>query len=165
MAAVSNLSLRFCSMLMAFHFALSAYFQLNDPGQFQLFSDWYFWFPLYAVACVVNLVNGVKTEEKRRKMAKFAVWLGMFLFIKVIIEDFVDEITGFWSFDMRERVVREKLGSGLVVGSMLMQLESLARPPHPSCTQVAKLGMPILVGISYSLSLFFFVFQRREMKF
>ncbi|CAA3032506.1 transmembrane 220 isoform X2 [Olea europaea subsp. europaea] len=98
-------------------------------------------------------------------MAKFAVWLGMFLFIKVIIEDFVDEITGFWSFDMRERVVREKLGSGLVVGSMLMQLESLARPPHPSCTQVAKLGMPILVGISYSLSLFFFVFQHREMKF
>ncbi|CAI9752803.1 unnamed protein product [Fraxinus pennsylvanica] len=162
MAAGSNLSLRFCSMLMAFHFALSASFQLNDP-------DWYFWFPLYAIACVVNLVNGVKTEKKRRKMAKFAVWLGMFLFIKVIIEDFIDGIAGFWSFDVRERVVREKIGSGLVIGSMFMQLESSTHPTHPSSnqqrTQVANLGMPILVGISHSLSLFFFVFQHGEIKF
>ncbi|KAL2499760.1 hypothetical protein Adt_25310 [Abeliophyllum distichum] len=164
MAAACNLSPRFCSLLMAFHFALSTSFQLNDP-------DWYFWFPLYATACIVNLVNGMKTEKNMRKMAQFALWLGVLLFFKVIIEHFVNGIAGFWSFDMRERVVREKFGSGLVIGSMFLQLETLAHPNHPNKqqkTRVAKhvnLGMPVLVGISYGLSLFFFVFQLREMKF
>ncbi|KAA8547296.1 hypothetical protein F0562_003840 [Nyssa sinensis] len=37
---------------MASLFAFSASVQFND-------SDWYFWFPLYATASVVNLVNWV----------------------------------------------------------------------------------------------------------
>ncbi|XWS45354.1 hypothetical protein CRYUN_Cryun15aG0129600 [Craigia yunnanensis] len=39
-----------CSLLMAVMFGFSLSAQLNDP-------DWYFWFPLYACAGVVNLLN------------------------------------------------------------------------------------------------------------
>lgn len=88
---------------------------------FSLVSDWYLWFPLYAMACLVNMVNGV---PKVTKTAKIALLMGIILFLKVVIEDvrFHQGITGLWSFDMRERVVREKLGSGLVILSMSLQL-------------------------------------------
>lgn len=88
---------------------------------FSLVSDWYLWFPLYAMACLVNMVNGV---PKVTKTAKIALLMGIILFLKVVIEDvrFHQGITGLWSFDMRERLVREKLGSGLVILSMSLQL-------------------------------------------
>lgn len=57
-------------------------------------------------------------------MAKLALFLGIFLFIKVVFEDLRDGVSGIWSVDMRERVVREKIGSGLVIGSMILQLNS-----------------------------------------
>ncbi|KAL8546227.1 hypothetical protein ACS0TY_006078 [Phlomoides rotata] len=109
--------LRICHLLMASLFALSASFQFNDP-------DWYLWIPLYSTACVANLVNGAKG------MGKFALWLGLLLFIKVAVEDLINgaAAAGFWSLDMRERVVREKFGSGLVVTSMF--LVSSSDPNH-----------------------------------
>uniref|UniRef100_A0A5B7BS30 Transmembrane protein n=1 Tax=Davidia involucrata TaxID=16924 RepID=A0A5B7BS30_DAVIN len=125
MATPRKLLFSLCSLQMASLFAFSASVQFNDP-------DWYFWFPLYATACVVNLVNGVSIYKIIRPIAKLALWLGVLLFIKVVIEDFVDGIAGFWSSDMRERVVREKFGSGLVVISMFLQLEALSTPNHPT---------------------------------
>lgn len=40
------------------------------------------------------------------------------------MEGYRHKIAGFWSLDMRERVVREKFGSGLVVFSMFLHLEA-----------------------------------------
>ncbi|KAK6152673.1 hypothetical protein DH2020_012312 [Rehmannia glutinosa] len=158
MDAVSKTSLLgACNLLMATLFALSTCFQFDD-------SDWYFWIPLYATACIVNLVNWSKPNSRMRKLAKFAFWLGLFLFIKVSIEDFVKGTDGFWSTDMKERIVREKFGSGLVIISMFLFLQNSSNSnSHP--TQVTKYGMPILVGIAYGLSFVFFAFQHDEMKY
>ena len=38
------------------------------------------------------------------------------------MEDMLNNISGFWSMDLSERVVREKIGSGLVIISMILQL-------------------------------------------
>lgn len=146
-----------CCLLMAALFAYSASVQLNDPGTlifvtflllhcwqqsklifsafflFFFLSDWYFWFPLYAIACVVNLVNWAISSKKIKQVAEAALWLGMFLFIKVVAEDYVSGVSGFWSLDLRERVIREKIGSGLVIISMVLQLmASLSSPESPS---------------------------------
>ncbi|CAL5371143.1 unnamed protein product [Camellia sinensis] len=119
MAKPRKLLFSFSSILMASLFALSASLQFNDP-------DWYFWIPLYASACAVNLVNGVSEYKIMRPIARFAQWFGFFLLIKVLIEDFVEGIDGFWSLDMRERVVREKFGSGLVIISMFLHFQALS---------------------------------------
>lgn len=142
----SRFSVSSCSsLLMAFLFALSASFQFDDPGNYPFYffhlaifllrtetvssvdlisfcvwlSDWYFWFPLYALACLVNMVN------RFTKIAKITLLMGTILFLKVVIEDvcFHQGISGIWSFDMRERVVREKIGSGLVILSMSLLLQ------------------------------------------
>ncbi|CDP02425.1 unnamed protein product [Coffea canephora] len=159
-AKISNKSLlfRLCSLLMASLFAVSASSQLNDP-------DWYFWFPLYACGCIVNLVNGLSKFPKMRLriVAKFSLSLGIFLFIKPSIEDLGNGTgAGLWSLDMRE-----KLGSGLVVASMFLnlQLPSSRHLPKGQETKVAKLtehGMLILVGIGYGLSL---LCHQKKMKF
>ena len=47
------------------------------------------------------------------------------------MEDFVNEIAGFWSLNLSERVVREKIGSGLVVISLILQLEASLVPEDP----------------------------------
>ncbi|CAA0814334.1 Unknown protein [Striga hermonthica] len=142
---------------MASLFALSALFQFND-------SDWYFWIPLYAIACAVNLVSWAKKPNSRMiRTAQFDLCLGIFLFMKVSIEGFLEgsKFAGFWSFDMRERTVREKFGSGLVISSMFLFLQiSNTRP-----TLLTKYGMPILVGVAYGLSFIFFAFQHGEMKY
>ena len=64
-------------------------------------------------------------------VARVSLLLGLFLFIKVVIEDFVNEIAGFWSLNLSERVVREKIGSGLVVISLILQLEASLVPEDP----------------------------------
>lgn len=51
------------------------------------------------------------------------LWGGVLLLVKVVAEDYADGVSGLLSLDMRERVVREKLGSGLVVLSMTLQLK------------------------------------------
>ncbi|KAL0380927.1 UNVERIFIED_CONTAM: hypothetical protein Sangu_0157000 [Sesamum angustifolium] len=124
-----------CCLLMAVFFAVSACFQFNDP-------DWYFWIPLYVTASAVNLVNWEKPPDSRtRKTGRFAFWLGVLLFVKVSIEGFVDGRDGFWSLDMRDRVVREKFGSGLVVISMFLYLDTSSNSDHPTRLRLAKYGM------------------------
>ncbi|XVE87240.1 hypothetical protein DITRI_Ditri18aG0100400 [Diplodiscus trichospermus] len=109
-----------CSLLMAIMFGFSSSVQLNDP-------DWYFWFPLYACACVVNLLNWRISQKAVaiKNTAKVALWLGVFLFMKVVMEDFGSKIAGFWSLDLTERVVREKTGSAMVIISMILHLLTL----------------------------------------
>ncbi|KAL7224002.1 hypothetical protein ACSBR1_025457 [Camellia fascicularis] len=168
MAKPRKLLFSFSSILMASLFALSASLQFNDP-------DWYFWIPLYASACAVNLVNGVSECKIMRPIARFAQWFGFFLLIKALIEDFVEGIDGFWSLDMRERVVREKFGSGLVIISMFLHFQALSssssvkgKPTKKNEVKVAnyvQYGTAVLVAISYGLSFAFFIFQKREMKF
>lgn len=57
------------------------------------------------------------------------VSVGLFLFFKVVMEGYGDNTAGFWSLDMRERVVREKLGSFLVVTSMFLHQKAAASIP------------------------------------
>ncbi|KAL5715106.1 hypothetical protein ACHQM5_016981 [Ranunculus cassubicifolius] len=116
----STIIFSLCSYFMSALFAYSASVQLNDP-------DWYFWFPLYASACLVNFFHNTATSGRTKKMSRLAFWLGIFLFFKVVIEDYVDGLAGFWSLDLEKRVVREKLGSGLVVISMLFHLFELPK--------------------------------------
>lgn len=150
-----------CSVLMASLFAYSASVQLNDPGTYSksqgpfftsssssmtvsqlsfhklclfcwFFADWYFWLPLYACGCVVNMVNwAICFRTTIRHIARLSLLLGIFLFTKVVTEDFVNGIAGFWSLDLSERVVRERTGSGLVVISLILQLEASSVPEDP----------------------------------
>ncbi|KAI6673065.1 hypothetical protein NL676_000971 [Syzygium grande] len=156
---------RICSLLMGLLFAYSASVQLDDP-------DWYFWLPLYSFACLVNLTSLVFfTSKLVPSIGRLALWLGLFLFIKVVVEGYRHKIAGFWSLDMRERVVREKFGSGLVVFSMFLHLEATSNQmglftgKDEEVAKFVELGQMILVGISYGLSLVFFVFHKDAMKF
>ncbi|GER51363.1 phosphopantetheine-protein transferase domain [Striga asiatica] len=126
-----------------------------------LSSDWYFWIPLYAIACAVNFSKNPNSRMIRT--AKFDLCLGIFLFMKVSFEDFVkgSKFAGFWSLNMRERSVREKFGSGLVISSMFLLLQI----PNTRPTLLTKYGMPILVGVAYGLSFIFFAFQHAQMKY
>lgn len=54
--------------------------------------------------------------------------MGILLFVKLVLEDFEYGISGFWSLDLGERVVREKIGSLLVVVSMILQTEESSVP-------------------------------------
>ncbi|XP_034682527.1 uncharacterized protein LOC117912147 isoform X1 [Vitis riparia] len=154
-----------CSLLMASLFAWSSSVQFDDP-------DWYFWFPLYASACGVNLINGIGALSLKpiSKIAKLALWLGVFLFIKVAVEDFVYGIAGFWSLDLKEKVVREKFGSGFVVNSMYLQLQAASvqkdyvKRKEKKVPRYVECGMAILVVASYGMSYGFFVLQKGEMK-
>ncbi|KAJ6740189.1 TRANSMEMBRANE PROTEIN 220 [Salix purpurea] len=163
MAATTAFSL--CSLLMAALFGYSASVQLNDP-------DWYFWLPLYACACAVNLVNWAITKTTFRQIAKVTLWFATLMFLKVVIEDFVNGTAGFWSLDLSERVVREKTGSGLVLISMILHLEASSEPKHSKMPRnrrdlprSVEYGMAILVIFSFGLPFVFFVIQDGEMKF
>ncbi|KAK1292632.1 hypothetical protein QJS10_CPB17g02584 [Acorus calamus] len=146
MAKPIKVSLAFtpCSLLMASLFAYSASVQLNDP-------DWYFWFPLYGSATIVNLLHHNTSSRDRNALAK------------VVVEDYVGGLAGFWSLDMSERVVREKLGSGLVVASMCLQLKASALAKEPSREKAERtktlvdFGMVLLVAVSFGLLLLFCV--------
>lgn len=77
----------------------------------------------------MNLLNPTySNKETVRKIAVMALWLGLFLFIKVVWEDHRHKIAGFCSWDLRERVVREKFGSGLVFCSMFLHLKAASDP-------------------------------------
>ncbi|KAI3919863.1 hypothetical protein MKW98_001119 [Papaver atlanticum] len=154
------------SLLMAFLFAYSASVQLNDP-------DWYFWLPLYTFASAINLINfgRYKQSQEIQNIARLDLLLGIFLFMKVVIEDYVYELAGFSSMDFGQRVVREKTGSGLVVISMLLQLLSSSDQSTKGNTKKIKVvpryvnyGMALLVILSYSIPLVFFVFLKGEIE-
>ncbi|XP_062102318.1 uncharacterized protein LOC133812563 [Humulus lupulus] len=155
----------FCSLAMAALFAYSASVQLDDH-------DWYFWLPLYSGACIVNLLNWVISSKPINHLGEAVLCLGIFLFIKVVMEDIRDGISGFWSMDLSERVIREKIGSGLVIISMILQLIASTQSPQVSTKPQRNLspryveyGMAFLVGFSYGLPFLFFVLQKGEMRF
>ncbi|CAJ2635522.1 unnamed protein product [Trifolium pratense] len=137
-------------------FAYSASVQLNDH-------DWYFWFPLYSSACLINLTNCIKTTKLNKPIATITLWIGILLYIKVVLEDFIYEIAGFWSLDLSERVVREKIGSILVIISTILQMKA-ASNVQKNISNIVKYGMLILVCFSYMLPFVFFVILRGEIK-
>lgn len=72
------------------------------------------------------------------KIVKITLLMGTILFLKVVIED-VWFHQGIWSFDMRERVVREKIGSGLVILSMSLLLQK-ENPNNTTLSNHVELG-------------------------
>ncbi|CAM8909478.1 unnamed protein product [Rhodiola kirilowii] len=159
-----------CSLLMGLLFAYSALVQLDDH-------DWYLWLPLYVCAAIVNLVQVISLTPRLKSAAKLGLGLGLCLLVKVVAEDVVYGLSGFASLDLSERVVREKIGSGLVVVSMLLQLKALDSQSTVKIKKGEKLkrrlrisssvqfGMALLVGVAYGLPFVFFVVQKCQMKF
>ncbi|KAF8047871.1 hypothetical protein N665_2794s0002 [Sinapis alba] len=147
---------RASSLLMAFLFAYSASVQLND-------SDWYLWFPLYALASAVNLINSRRICKSRRirQMTRTALSLGLFLLVKVITEDVITEKVGIMSLDLTHRVVREKIGSGLVIASMVLQLQASCSIPKDKSVDF---GMAATVIFGYGLPFWFFTIKNGEIK-
>ncbi|XP_024013874.1 uncharacterized protein LOC18021903 isoform X1 [Eutrema salsugineum] len=148
---------RVCSLLMAFLFAYSASVQLNDP-------DWYFWFPLYTLACVVNLINCKRISSKSRRIRQMigtALSLGLFLLAKVVAEDVITEKVGVLSLDLSQRVVREKIGSALVIASMVLQLRATSSKPKE---KYVDFGMVAIVIFGYGLPFWFFTIKKGEIK-
>ncbi|XP_068655087.1 uncharacterized protein [Aristolochia californica] len=85
---------------------------------------------------------------------------GIFLFFKVVMEDILQGIAGFWSLDLSKRVVREKTGSGFVVASMFLQLKAFANSNYPRKRRGRRsldYGMTLLVAVSFGIS-FVFIF-------
>ncbi|XP_070670575.1 uncharacterized protein [Malus domestica] len=130
MAAITKLY-TLCSLLMASLFAYSASVQLNDP-------DWYFWFPLYFGACFVNLVIWAVSSKAIKQVAEAALWLGIFLFIKVTAES-----------------------ASLKASKSSLAKALLQQSYYPT---YVKYGMAVLVGFSFGLPFVFFVVQKGEMK-
>ncbi|CAA7393827.1 unnamed protein product [Spirodela intermedia] len=161
MAEQTRRSLLFstCSLLMAALFAYSASVQLDDP-------DWYLWLPLYAVASAVNLLQIGTTVKSVQSVARLTLLIGGALFLKVAVEGYAHGTAGVWSLDMRERVVREKLGSALVTVSMLLHLEPL--PPiseeKPTARRCVDYGMASAVAVSLGLCIRFFMVDKRDMR-
>ncbi|CAN8284041.1 unnamed protein product [Cochlearia groenlandica] len=147
---------KICSLLMGFIFAYSASVQLNDH-------DWHFWFPLYTLACIVNLKNFKRISKSRRikQMIIIDLGLAMFLFVKVVAEDVITEKIGVLSLDLSHRVVREKIGSVLVIASMVMQLQVSSLKPNHKCVDF---GMVATTIFSYGLPFWFFTIEKREIK-
>jgi hypothetical protein len=56
-----------------------------------------------------------------------------------VVEDYVYEIAGFWSLDLSERVVREKVGSIFVVISIFLQMKA-ASDVQKDISNVVKYG-------------------------
>ncbi|XP_027347938.1 uncharacterized protein LOC113859332 [Abrus precatorius] len=146
--ATSKRLFNLSSLLMATLFAYSASVQLNDP-------DWYVWFPLYSCACLINLTNCIISTKLKRLIAKIVLWVGILLHMKVVFEDFVHELAGFWSLDLSERVVREKIGSLLVVISSILQME--ASKVQNDISSIVKYGEILEVEILFDCSCYRFV--------
>ncbi|GLJ23014.1 hypothetical protein SUGI_0434290 [Cryptomeria japonica] len=146
----------FCYAFMCILFAYSASVQLNDP-------DWYFWLPLYSFASVVNMMSVIHLNRSSSytHMVFIAFWLGLAMLVKVVIEECLFETkstTIEWkellSLDMERRVVREKLGSGLVVVSMCFLHNN--SQTGSSASRKAGSGMILLVLVSGVLCMVFF---------
>ncbi|KAL3695633.1 hypothetical protein R1sor_009709 [Riccia sorocarpa] len=104
------------SSILAVVFAYSASVQLNDI-------DWYFWLPLYSLACFVCLATTTaRFAALGRILSDTGLFCSSILFLKVVLEGCHQEGVISWkkfiSLDMNQRLVREKLGSLLVCVSM-----------------------------------------------
>lgn len=69
----------------------------------------------------VLVFNGNCFSKTIRIFAKLALSLGVFLFIKVVSEDILRGVAGFWSGNMRN-LFKRKLEAELVVTSMFLQI-------------------------------------------
>lgn len=88
--------------------------------------------------------------------AKLALWLGAVLFVKAVTQDLASGKTaGLLSLDLTERLVREKIGGGLVVIYMILQLKisSMLRDSRPRKTN----GIGRLVGLGKKLGFVSFI--------
>lgn len=101
---------------------------------------------MYSCAAYVNLkrISSFVASKRITAAGIVALWLGMFLLIKVLLEDFFGDMIGIWSLDMRHRLVREKLGSGLVIWSMILQL---AVQQNSTNWKSIKIGLLIEFGM------------------
>lgn len=97
----------------------------------------------------------ISPQKTIRQIAKVTLWLGIFLFFKVVIEDFVSGTAGLWSLDLSERVVREKTGSGLVVSTMILHLEASSEPKHPLPRREHEFSRYVEYGNPFCLFLLF----------
>ncbi|XP_074294332.1 uncharacterized protein LOC141622172 [Silene latifolia] len=158
-----------CSLLMAALFIISTSAQFDDP-------DWYFWIPLYAGAAYVNLMNLIGTSSSKitTNVGSIILASGEFLASKVILEHYSGESVsvGILSMNMKERVVREKIGSVLVILCMILQVSAgtefnkdPAKKMRLDVASSTKYGMAILVCIGYGLSAVFLMYHENEIKF
>lgn len=76
------------------------------------------------------------------------------MYVKVVLEDFVYGIAGFWSLDLSERVVREKIGSILVVISMILYIEASKVQNDPVKEMEKELSSVVKYGEFKRLNLF-----------
>lgn len=76
-------------------------------------------------------------------MTRIALSLGLFLFVKVITEDVITERVGILSLDLTHRVVREKIGSGLVIASMVLQVQASYSNPKEKFVDFGKNKTPV----------------------
>ncbi|CAI0554026.1 unnamed protein product [Linum tenue] len=125
--ATSTKLFTLCSGLMGALFAYSASVQLNDPG-----------------ACAVNLMNvaAATSNPVSRRIAEVTLWAALFLFCKVVVEDLATGTAGLWSLDLRERVVREKIGSGMVFVSMVLHFKAFPLPEAEGKKKGKEHGIP-----------------------
>ncbi|CAN6447980.1 unnamed protein product [Victoria cruziana] len=172
-----------CSLLMATLFAYSASVQLDDPGSFLSsmnarrfgsfclllfsclwFSYWYLWFSLYAFAFAIHILQSIRIFGRSKWIAAINFCLALLLFLKVVYEAYAsggfNEVA---SLDMEKRVVREKLGAGLVLISMFFQYkasdiaDSPVRMRREQIWKTVEYGMLMLMALSFGLSLTFMV--------
>ena len=68
------------------------------------------------------------------------------MYVKVVLEDLVYGIAGFWSLDLSERVVREKIGSILVVMSTILQMEASKVQNDPSKKRKKEFSSMVAYG-------------------
>ncbi|KAJ4890722.1 hypothetical protein Rs2_30470 [Raphanus sativus] len=85
-------------------------------------------------------------------------WYLWFLFIT---EDVITERVGILSLDLTHRVVREKIGSGLVIASMVLQVQASYSNPKE---KFVDFGMAATVVFGYGLPFWFFTIENGEIK-
>uniref|UniRef100_A0A7C9CRQ0 Uncharacterized protein n=2 Tax=Opuntia streptacantha TaxID=393608 RepID=A0A7C9CRQ0_OPUST len=155
------------SILMAALFIVSASVQFNDKG-------WLAWILLYASAAYVNLTSCIKQLPLKfvGGMSKLTGFHAQFLLTQVILDDSFHGKAGLWSLDMREKLVREKLGCILVILSVVLQTSAIelfhrdpSRRVNMQVSPSIQNGMAILVGIGYGLSFVFLKYHEQDMKF
>lgn len=94
-----------------------------------------------------------------KQVAEAALWLGIFLFIKVTAESAsLKGASGFLSLDLSERVIREKVGSGLVIISMFLQLAASKSSPAKALPQQSYYPTYVKYGKDPFICLFYCIY-------
>ena len=88
---------------------------------------WLAWILLYTSAAYVNLTSCIKRLPLKwaAGISKLTGFHAQFLLSQVMLDDNFHGKAGLWSLDMREKLVREKLGCILVIISMILQTSAI----------------------------------------